>query len=70
MVCSLFIRRGECMMCVVTGLWQSSEDLLQGGLEIPCCYTFKAIKVSEGEKTRKIIEDIATFSGNRTNSRV
>lgn len=58
MVCSIFIRRGGYIMCVVTGLRQYSADLPQGGLEIPCCYTFKAVMVSEGEKARKMIEVI------------
>ena len=46
------------MMCIVTGLQQYSEDLPQGGLEIPFCYTFKDTKVSEREKARKIIKVI------------
>jgi len=45
-------------VCVVTGLRQYLMDLPQGGLEIPCCYTFKTIHDAEGEKARKIIEGL------------
>ena len=31
MVCYIFICRGGCMMCIVTGLQKYSEDLPQGG---------------------------------------
>ena len=34
-VCSLFLRRGGNIICVVTGTWRYSVDLPQGGLEIP-----------------------------------
>ena len=37
---SIFIRCGGRIMCEVTGTRQYSEDLSQGGLEIPCTYTF------------------------------
>ena len=43
----LYIRRGGCITCVVTGSRQYSADL-----EIPSCYIFKAIEVSEMEKAR------------------
>ena len=62
MVCSIFIRRGGCIMCVVTGSRQYSADLPQGGLEIPCCYIFKAIEVSEMEKAKKMIEVILSVA--------
>ena len=45
-------------MCVVTGLRQYSVDLPQGGLEVPCCYTFKTICDADGRKARKMIEDL------------
>jgi len=35
-VCSLFLRRGGCTSCTVTGTKRYSADLPQGGLEIPC----------------------------------
>ena len=56
MVCSIFIRRGGFIVCVVTGPRQYSADLPQGGLEVPCYYSFKTIRDAEGGKARKMIE--------------
>ena len=36
----LFLRRSGSLTCHVSGYWQYSSDLPQGGLEIPCIYTF------------------------------
>ena len=41
-VCSLFLRRGGNICCIVTGRRRFSADLPQGGLEIPCTLMFKA----------------------------
>jgi hypothetical protein len=41
-VCSLFLRRGGSLHCIVTGGRRYSVDLPQGGLEIPCRLLFKA----------------------------
>lgn len=38
--CSLFIRRGGSITCQVIGTRCYSRDLPQGGVEIPCTYTF------------------------------
>ena len=35
-VCSIFLRREGCISCLVHGRRRYSEDLPQGGLEIPC----------------------------------
>jgi len=35
-ICSIFIRRGGNIVCVVNGPRRYSADLPQGGLEIPC----------------------------------
>ena len=40
------------------GARQYSEDLPQGGLEIPCKYVFKTVESTESEKARAMIEDI------------
>ena len=40
--CSLFLRRGGTIDCVVTGGRRHSSDLPQGGLEIPCRVKFTA----------------------------
>jgi hypothetical protein len=39
-VCSLFLQHGGSITCKVTGRRRRSEDLTQGGLEIPCTLTF------------------------------
>ena len=38
---SLIIRRGDRIRCRVTGRRRRSDDLQQGGLEIPCILTFE-----------------------------
>ena len=38
--CSLFLRHGGNIMCIVTGSRRYSQDLPQGGLEIPCEFLF------------------------------
>ena len=35
-ICSIFIRRGDSIVCLVDGSHRYSSDLPQGGLEIPC----------------------------------
>ena len=40
-ICSLFLRRGGTIQCIVTGTRRYSEDLPQGGLEVPCNLLFR-----------------------------
>ena len=40
--CSAFLRRGGVITCTVTGVRHYSNDLPQGGLEVPCCLKFSA----------------------------
>ena len=40
-VCSLYLRRGGSIICRVTGSRRYSEDLIEGGLEIPCVLIFE-----------------------------
>ena len=63
MVCSIFIRTSGRMYNVRCN-WTTAVlcDLLQGGLEIRCCYIFKAIEVFEREKARKVIEGILSVA--------
>lgn len=51
-ICSFFLRHGGSLTCTVTGNRRRSEDLPQGGLEIPCLLKFDG---AEGivEKVRK-----------------
>ena len=48
-VCSKFITHGGAIYCKVTGGWQYSRDLPQGGMEIPCilCFTGSAIELNK-----------------------
>ena len=54
--CSLFIRRGGSITCVVTGSRRYSSDLPQGGLEIPCKVKFTASKTEELKKLRQTLK--------------
>ena len=49
-LCSVFIRRGGTIFCVVTGRRRYSMDLPQGGMEIPCKYRF----VGNGREIKKV----------------
>ena len=49
-LCSLFLRRGGAIFCVVTGRRRYSRDLRQGGMEIPCKYRF----VGNGTEIKKV----------------
>ena len=48
-VCALFLQRNRSITCCVSGYRRFSEDLPQGGLEIPCTMTF----VGEAKRTFK-----------------
>jgi len=39
-ICTLFLRRGGIIRSTVTGPRRHSDDLPQGGLELPCTYQF------------------------------
>ncbi len=55
-VCHLFLRRGGHIVCQVTGRRQVTTDLQQGGLEVPCFYTFiwSFGTIKEIEKVQKL----------------
>lgn len=50
MFCSVFIRQGGTIFCVVTGWRRYSRDIPQGGMEIPCKYCF----VGNGREIKKV----------------
>ena len=54
-VCSLFLRHGGTITCTVTGSRQHSQDLPQGGLEIPCTLTFEG-GLKDVTKAEKLIK--------------
>ena len=55
-ICSLFIRRGGLLTCIITGLQKYSSDLPQGRLEILCKLIFKSNSANECQKARKLIQ--------------
>ena len=52
-ICSLFLRRGGTIDCIVIGGRKYTEDLPQGGLEVPCYLLLKA-KPKEISKVKKL----------------
>ena len=54
-VCSLFLQRNGSITCCISGYRRFSEDLLQGGVEIPCTMTF-AGEAKHTVKAKKLIE--------------
>ena len=54
-VCSIFLKRGGMIKCVVSGRRRYSGDLPQGRMEIPCLVIFKATPVLL-EKLKKLIK--------------
>ena len=56
--CSIFIRRGGSIACQVSASRRYSEDLPQGGLEVPCILIFQTPKTQPPElleKTERLI---------------
>ena len=54
-ICSLYIRRGGTIRCVINGRQRHSSDLPQGGIEIPCVLHFMAVIGYEGKKAKNLI---------------
>ena len=55
-LCHLFLSRGGIITCTVSGLRKYSDDLPQGGLEVPCLLTFQGDKPAI-EKVKKLLHD-------------
>ena len=53
-ICFFFINRGGNITCQVTGSRRYSADLVQGGLEIPCLYTFSG-SIKDVQTIRNLI---------------
>ena len=51
-MCSLFLRRGGNIHCIISGERRYSRDLPQGGLEIPCRIIFSG----EPKEIKKLIK--------------
>ena len=56
-ICSLFLRQHGVISCSVTGNRRKSEDLPQGGLEVPCLLMFTGPEELV-EKAKKHLEEI------------
>jgi len=54
MPCSVFIRRGGVIRCVITGHRQYSLDLERGGLDVPCKLKFEGSQKSIDQLLEKI----------------
>lgn len=54
-ICSMFLRHGGTICCRVTASRRYSQDLPQGGLEIPCVLTFQG-SVKDIAKVSKLVE--------------
>ena len=55
-LCSVFIRRGGVIRCIVNGDRQYSHDLPQGGMEVPCRLVFSGAE-KDLNKVKKYLED-------------
>ena len=55
-LCSMFLRRGGTIACIVKGTRRYSYDLPQGGMEIPCQLKFSAGDAKSLQKNQKIAE--------------
>ena len=54
-LCSAFLRRGGTIKCIVDGHRRYSEDLPQGGLEVPCKLVFEIEDLQVCKKTEDLI---------------
>ena len=54
-LCSAFLRRGETIKYIVSEHHKYSEDLPQGGLEVPCQLYFFIKSESVSKKTEQLI---------------
>ena len=54
-ICSSFIRRGGVVRCRVAGRRRYSDDLPQGGLEIPCVLILDG-KCKDLEKVKRLLK--------------
>ena len=56
LICSIFVRRGGSILCIVRGSRRYSSDLPQGGLEIPCTLEFISRNKKESAKAERLLE--------------
>ena len=56
-ICSIFLRRGGTMNCLIAAGRRYSSDLPQGGLKIMCILTFEATDSKESIKTQRVLDN-------------
>ena len=61
-LCSAFLRRGGTIKCIVSGHRKYSEDLPQGGLEVPCQLHFSIESESVSKETEQLIRSSLALS--------
>ena len=66
-LCAAFIRRGGTIYCTVEGNRRYSNDLAQGGMEIPCKLTFKG-PLKELQKVQKYFSSALKIQIHITNT--
>ena len=59
-LCHFFLRRNGTITCQVTGPRRYSDDLAQGGLEVPCTYTFTGTAKEMGKVRRLLASSPST----------
>lgn len=62
-LCSAFLRRGGRIKCIVNGHRKYSEDLPQGGLEVPCQLLFSIESEPVCKKTEQLIRSSLALNG-------
>ncbi len=62
-ICSFFIRRHGSISCRVTGSRRYSNDLPQGGLEVPCLLTFEGSAKEVGRAEKLVRSALAPDKG-------
>ena len=55
-LCSIFLRRGGVMHCIINGNCCYSHDLHQGGMKVPCKLVFSGAE-KDLDKVKKYLED-------------
>ena len=55
--CHIFLQRGGSITCIIIGARQFSNDLPQGGLEVPCTLNFEGA-LNNIEKIKKLLNEV------------
>ena len=61
-ICSLFLRHGGSIHCIVSGAKRYSADLKWGGLEVSCILKFESDNLKLQNKTKKLVVSALSIS--------